>query len=79
MALKKGTYSVSEIEYIKRSHNEGMNFKQISKGLNRSEVGVYQRFKKLATTEPKVVHVDTKELNSVTFNMKGVEITMVFK
>lgn len=79
MALNRGNYSVSEIEYIKRSRNEGRTFKQIAKGLNRSEIGVYQKFKKLATNEPQVVHVDTKELNSLTLNVKGVEITMVFK
>lgn len=79
MALNKGNYSVSEIEYIKRSRNEGKTFKKIAKGLNRSEIGVYQKFKKLGITTPQVVHVDTKELNSVTLNVKGVEITMVFK
>jgi hypothetical protein len=77
MAINKGNYSHSEVEYIVRSRNEGKSFSQIAKGINRSPQGVYQKYKK--ANKPSVIEVDTKELNSVTMVVKGIEITMVFK
>jgi IS30 family transposase len=79
MALKKvGRYSAQEVEYIKTSREEGVNWVTIAKKLKRNPQTIMRKYYRLE--EPKVIRtVDTKDLNSVTLNVKGVEITMVFK
>jgi hypothetical protein len=81
MALKIKQYSKSELEYIDRSVNEGKSWSVIGKALKRSEHAVYQRYRKYVKNNdtPKVITVDNSEVNSVILNIKGVEITMVFK
>lgn len=79
MALKKvGRYSAKEVEYIKTSREEGVSWATIGKKLKRNPQTVMRKYYRIE--EPKVVRtVENKELNSVTLNVKGVEITMVFK
>lgn len=78
MAVKRSNYTQAEIEYIKHSRTQGKSWEEIAKALNRSSAtAVYQKFSKLEA--PKVIKVKDEEVNSISFNIKGVEITMVFK
>ena len=74
-------YSQSELEYIERAVREERTWKEIGRALNRSSHGVYQRYRRYVKNNgtPKVITVNDSEVNSVTLNIKGVEITMVFK
>ena len=81
MDLKINQYSKSELEYIERAVREERTWGEIGKALNRSSNAVYQRYRKFVKNNdtPKVITVNDSEVNSVTLNIKGVEITMVFK
>lgn len=79
MALNKtGRYSAQEVEYIKTSREEGANWVTIARKLKRNPQTIMRKYYRLK--EAKIIRtVDAKDLNSVTLNVKGVEITMVFK
>ena len=79
MAVKLKHYTQSEIEYIDRSRNEGKSWKIIAKALKRSESAIYQKHRKYLKANAKTFEVNKEEVKSVSFNVKGIEITMVFK
>lgn len=79
MAVKLRHYTQSEIEYIDRSRNEGKTWKVIAKALKRTENGVYQKHRKYLMANAKTFEVNKEEVKSMSFNLKGIEITMVFK
>jgi hypothetical protein len=80
MAVKRGNYTQAEIEYIKHSRTQGKSWHEIAKALKRSSgSAVYQKYVKTTAPESKVIKVENEEVNSISFNIKGVEITMVFK
>lgn len=79
MAVKLKHYTQSEIEYIDRSRNEGKSWKIIAKALKRSENAIYQKHRKYLKANAKTFEVNKEEVKSVSFNVKGIEITMVFK
>jgi hypothetical protein len=80
MAVNKGNYTQAEVEYIEHARTQNKSWETIAKALNRSSAAaVYQKYTKITNPTPEVVKVENEEVNSISFNIKGVEITMVFK
>jgi len=81
MALKIKHYTQAELYAIEKRVKKGHDWDKIAIALGRpSGNAVYQRYMKfIKNKEYKVIEVSKQEAKSVTFNVRGVEITMVFK
>ena len=81
MALKIKHYTQAELYAIDKRVKKGHDWDRIAVDLGRpSGSAVYQRYLKfIKNKEHKVIEVNKQEAKSVTFNVRGVEITMVFK
>jgi len=81
MALKIKRYTQAELYAIDKRVKKGHDWDKIAVDLGRSSGNaVYQRYMKfIKNKEHKVIEVNKREAKSVTFNVQGVEITMVFK
>ena len=81
MALEKKHYTQAELYAIDKRVKKGHDWDRIAVDLGRpSGSAVYQRYIKfIKNKEHKIIEVKKQEAKSVTFNVRGVEITMVFK
>lgn len=79
--MNNKNYTQAELYAIQHRVEKGQSWDKIARALNRSTGNaVYQRYRKfLKNKEHKVITVGKQDAKSVTFNIKGVEITMVFK
>jgi uncharacterized protein (DUF4213/DUF364 family) len=81
MAVKIKRYTQAELHAIDKRVKKGQSWDKIAVSLGRSSGNaIYQRYMKfIKNKEHKVIEVNKQEAKSVTFSIKGVEITMVFK